>query len=204
MNRVRNILPVGGGASGDSSLVPKSELPRRAWGRRRILALCGVASLIVLVLIVLLVILPSDRSFDVSAVNVSYTGSGAAGVCTLGPNYTAPCEPNEYNVCLEGLGPCPSRLAAGQAEVATFDTELQNSSECSNVYEITQVVTSSSDFRISNVTNLGPPPFLLGHTPAPDDPNYCTMGLQIVVDYTVLTGAATSAALDLVVTVDLD
>jgi hypothetical protein len=164
-----------------------------------------VAGAVIVVLIVLFVVLPLEKSFDVTAVNVSYTGSGAGGVCTSGPTYMHLCEPNDYNVCVEGSGPCPSNLAGGQSEQAAFYTELQNTSECGNVYEITQVATSSSVFRITNVTNLGSGlPFLLGHTPVPNDPVYCSTALQVIVDYTVSNGPSASAPLDLLVTVVLE
>jgi hypothetical protein len=186
-------------------MAPPPEPPRRRLGRRKLLATCGVVGAVVVVLIALLVVLLQEKSFDVTAVNVSYTGSGAGGVCTLAPTYVLACEPNDYNVCLEGLGPCPSDLAAGQSAEAAFNIELVNSSECGNVYEVTQVTTPSSTYQISNVTNLGVgPPFLLGHTPAPDDPHYCTMALQVIVDYTVRNVPAASGPLDLVVTVMLE
>jgi hypothetical protein len=193
------------GATPDESSVPPSEPPPRRVGRRRLFAIVGVAGAIFVVLIVLFVVLPLGKSFEVTAVNVSYTGSGAEGVCTLSPNYTHACEPNGYNVCLEQLGPCPSNLAAGQSAEAAFNTELQNVSECGSVYEVTQVTTPSSIFHIRNVTNLGNgPPFLLGHTPVPNDPVYCTMTLEVIVDYTVSNGSAVSAPLDLIVTVVLE
>jgi hypothetical protein len=195
---------VNSGGPPDASLAPASEPPHRRFGRRRLIALCGAVGAIIVVLVVVFVVIPLDKSLDVTAVNVSYAGSGAGGVCTTGPTYLHLCEPNDYNVCEEGSGPCPSNLAGGQSEQAAFNTELQNTSECGNVYEITQVMTSSSVFRITNVTNLGYGlPFLLGHTPVPNYPLYCTTALQVIVDYTVSSGASASAPLDLLVTVVL-
>jgi hypothetical protein len=195
---------VNSGPPQEAPTAQPSEPPRRRSSRRKQLAISGIVGAIIVVVIVLVVVLLLGKSFDVTAVNVSYTGSGAAGVCTLGSNFTRACEPNSYNVCLEGLGPCPNNLAGGKSAQATFNTELQNNSECGNVYEISQVTTPSSVFRITSVTNLGLGlPFLLGHTPVTNDPVFCTTALQIIVDYTVSNSPPASAALDLVVTVVL-
>jgi hypothetical protein len=169
-------------------------------------AVSVTAGAIVAIAIVLLVVLSLNTSFSITAVNVSYTGSGSGGICSFGPTFPPTCEPNGYDVCLvEALGPCPNHLAAGQSGQAAFDAELQNTSECSSVYEITQVTTTSTIFQITNVTSLGLGlPFLLGHTPVPNDPMFCTTGLQVIVDYTVHHGTPTAAPLDLLVTVVLE